>query len=304
MIVCEDVSKFYGEVLGVNRISLSIGRGVTSLVGPNGSGKTTLMNLITGLLQPTRGRISVFGVSPTEPEKLFRRVGYCPLFDSFPKGLTGREFVRLYLGLHGFSRARADALTEQALERVGMTEAAGRRVDGYSKGMRQRIRLAQAVAHEPEVLLLDEPLNGLDPLARAEIIRLFRQFADAGMCLLISSHILHEVDLLSDSVIALHHGYAVAEGTVAGLRGDITRRPSEITVRCRPAHRLAARLLAEERIVEARLHDDGDGVTVKTFAVEAFYEAMQRIVATRDVHIDAVAPSDDDLGAVYQYLLE
>jgi ABC-2 type transport system ATP-binding protein len=185
-----------------------------------------------------------------------------------------------------------------------MTEAAGRRVDGYSKGMRQRIRLAQAVAHEPEVLLLDEPLNGLDPLARAEIIRLFRQFADAGMCLLISSHILHEVDLLSDSVIALHHGYAVAEGTVAGLRGDITRRPSEITVRCRPAHRLAARLLAEERIVEARLHDDGDGVTVKTFAVEAFYEAMQRIVATRDVHIDAVAPSDDDLGAVYQYLLE
>jgi ABC-2 type transport system ATP-binding protein len=109
MIVCEDVSKFYGEVLGVNRISLSIGRGVTSLVGPNGSGKTTLMNLITGLLQPTRGRISVFGVSPTEPEKLFRRVGYCPLFDSFPKGLTGREFVRLYLGLHGFSRARRRA---------------------------------------------------------------------------------------------------------------------------------------------------------------------------------------------------
>ncbi|HOK45254.1 MAG TPA: ABC transporter ATP-binding protein, partial [Bryobacteraceae bacterium] len=159
-IVFEDVSKFYGDVLGVNRVNLSIPPGITALVGPNGSGKTTLMNLITGLVRPTRGRISVLGISPDDPERLFKVVGYCTQFDSFPRGKTGYEFLYSSLRLHGKSHAEARELTMTALELTGMTDAAGRRVAAYSKGMRQRIKLAHAICHQPSVLVLDEPLNG------------------------------------------------------------------------------------------------------------------------------------------------
>ncbi|HEX8748680.1 MAG TPA: ABC transporter ATP-binding protein, partial [Pyrinomonadaceae bacterium] len=181
MIVFEDVSKFYGDILGVNRVNLAIAPGITSLVGPNGSGKTTLMNLMTGLLRPTRGRISILGVDTHDPERLFRQVGYCAQFDSFPRGATGRSFIRSYLSVHGFEKREADELTERALERVGLQQAADRKVGGYSKGMRQRIRLGQSIAHNPSVLIMDEPLNGLDPMARAETIRLFRQLAAEGL---------------------------------------------------------------------------------------------------------------------------
>ena len=167
-IIFEDVSKFYGEVLGVNRISLSIPPGITTLVGPNGSGKTTLMNLMTGLVQPSSGRISVMGFSPVNSPDLFRVLGYCAQFDSFPRGITGWDFVFDSLMLHGMSETEAFELTFESLDRVQLGDAAGRRIAGYSKGMRQKVRLAQAIAHHPRVLVLDEPLNGLDPIARAE----------------------------------------------------------------------------------------------------------------------------------------
>ncbi|HKR58941.1 MAG TPA: ABC transporter ATP-binding protein, partial [Pyrinomonadaceae bacterium] len=169
-IIFDDVSKFYGEILGVNRVNLSIGAGITSLVGPNGAGKSTLMNLMTGLLRPTRGSISVLGTPTDEPEGLFTKVGYCTQFDSFPRGLTGREFIKAFLLVHGFDKQKAEAATVNALEQVNLLDAADRKVAAYSKGMRQRIRLAQAIAHRPSVLILDEPLNGLDPMVRAETI--------------------------------------------------------------------------------------------------------------------------------------
>src|SRR5688572_22409706 len=176
-IVFDNVSKFYGEILGVNRVSLSIPPGITSLVGPNGSGKTTLMNLMTGLLRPTRGRISVLGIAPDNPEEMFRQVGYCTQFDSFPKGFTGFEFVYSFLRLYGCTKQEAETFTWRAMERVKLVEAAHRKIAGYSKGMRQRIKLAQATCHGPTVLVLDEPLNGLDPLVRAEVIALLRSLA-------------------------------------------------------------------------------------------------------------------------------
>src|SRR5438552_2637698 len=193
-IVFENVSKFYGEVLGVNRVSLALPPGVTSLVGPNGSGKTTLMNLITGLIKPTQGQVSVLGLTPDHPEEFFRQVGYCTQFDSFPKGVTGYQFIYQSLKLHGISNHEAQRLTTEAIERVNMGEAAHRRIAGYSKGMRQRMRLAQSIAHRPTVLVLDEPLNGLDPMARAESIALFQALGKDGLHVIISSHVLHEVD--------------------------------------------------------------------------------------------------------------
>lgn len=303
LIVFEDVSKFYGEILGVNRVNLSITKGITSLVGPNGSGKTTLMNLMTGLLRPTRGRIHVLGIPPARPAELFRKVGYCAQFDSFPRGLTGREFIKFYLTVHGYRREDADDLTVQALERVQMLDAADRKVAGYSKGMRQRIRLAQAIAHKPAVLILDEPLNGLDPMARAEIIRLFRQLADEGLYLILSSHILHEVDMMSDSVILVNNGYVVAEGDVHGVRDEIEEHPMQILIRCDHPAQLAARLFEQGHVVEARLHQDKRGLFVKTRQPDAFHLLLNRVVVEGGLNVESIAPVDDDLNAVYQYLI-
>jgi ABC-2 type transport system ATP-binding protein len=302
-IVFDNISKFYGEVLGINRVHLEIPAGITSLVGPNGSGKTTLMNLMTGLLQPSQGSIRVLGLAPDQPEQLFRKVGYCTQYDSFPRGFTGRQFINSYLLVHGIEPSRAAELTEQALERVGLTDAAARKVAAYSKGMRQRIKLAQAIAHEPEVLVLDEPLNGLDPMARHEMRALFEELAEAGHHVIISSHILHEVELMSDQVILLDEGYIVAEGNIRGVRNEMDERPLKILIRCdRPAE-LASRMFQKDSAVEVKLLDDRGGLLISTRDAERFYLLLNRVVLDDDLSVEAVAPVDDDVQAVYDYLI-
>jgi ABC-2 type transport system ATP-binding protein len=301
-IVFTDVSKFYGDVLGVNRVSLSIPPGITSLVGPNGSGKTTLMNLMTGLIRPSRGNIRILDIPPDRPEELFRLVGYCSQFDSFPKGFTGYEFIYSYLRLRGLDRAVCDELTWRAIDRVSLREAAHRKIGGYSKGMRQRIRLAQSMAHNPRVLILDEPLNGLDPLVRSETIALFRLFAQQGCHVLLSSHVLHEVDIISDQVILMSGGYVVAEGNIRDVRSEIRDQPMQILIRCRYPSDLASRFFEEDHVVEVRLHADRQGLLVKTSDPERFYLAMNHL-ALDHAGIESVAPVDDDVNSVYEYLV-
>jgi ABC-2 type transport system ATP-binding protein len=303
LIVFDNVSKFYGEILGVNRVNLRIAPGITSLVGPNGAGKSTLMNLMTGLLRPTRGSIALLGIPTDQPERLFRKVGYCTQFDSFPRGVTGREFVSSYLFVHGFDNKRASGLTQVALERVNLVEAADRKVAAYSKGMRQRIRLAQSIAHQPAVLILDEPLNGLDPMVRSETIALFKKLATEGLHLIISSHILHEVDNMSDRVVLLNNGYIVAEGSTSGVRDEVKEHPMQILIRCDQPAKLAAYVFAQDHVVEARLHEDRRGLFVKTRDADRFYLLLNRAVSEGEVNVESVAPVDDDLSAVYQYLI-
>ncbi len=303
-ILFDNVSKFYGEILGVNRVSLQISPGITSLVGPNGAGKSTLMNLMTGLLRPSRGSIKVLGIPTDQPEQLFRKLGYCTQFDSFPRGLTGKEFIRSFLLVHGFDRKKAEEFTVTALERVSLLDAANRKIAAYSKGMRQRIRLAQAIAHQPAVLILDEPLNGLDPMVRAETIALFRKLAADGLHLIISSHILHEVDMMSDRVILLNNGYVVAEGNVHGVRDEMQEdRALQILIRCDKPAKLAARVFDKDHVVEARLHDDRLGLFVRTRDADRFYLLLNQVVAEGEINIESIAPVDDDLSAVYQYLI-
>src|ERR1051325_2544519 len=302
-IVFDNVSKFYGEILGVNRVTLSIPPGITSLVGPNGAGKTTLMNLMTGLLRPTRGAVTVLGISTDRPEELFRKVGYCSQFDSFPRGLTGREFIRSFLMVSGFSKMEAEELTTKALERVDLLAAGDRKIGAYSKGMRQRVRLAQSIAHQPSVLILDEPLNGLDPMVRAETIALFKQLAHEGLHLIISSHILHEVDMMSDRVVLLNNGYIVAEGNIHGVRDEMEEHPMQILIRCDQPAKLAAYVFAQNHVLEARLHDDRGGLFVKTRDADRFYLLLNHAVAEGQVNVESIAPVDDDLSAVYQYLI-
>jgi ABC-2 type transport system ATP-binding protein len=301
-IIFEDVSKFYGEILGVNRVNLSIPPGITALVGPNGSGKTTLMNLMTGLIRPTQGRIEVLGYRTDDPENLFKVVGYSTQFDAFPKGLTGFQFVDSYLRLSGTDAARAQQLALQAIERVGLAEAAHRKVAAYSKGMRQRIRLAQALAHDPKVLILDEPLNGLDPLARSEMIAMFRYAAAQGCYVIISSHILHEVDVISDQVILISNGYIVAEGAIQSVRSEIREHPTQILIRCDRPRELAAKVVGSDSTMEVSFHNDQRGLLLKTRDADKFYLALNEI-ASNGIHIESVAPADDDVLSVYEYLI-
>jgi ABC-2 type transport system ATP-binding protein len=302
-IVFDDVSKFYGDVLGINHVSLRIPPGVTSLVGPNGSGKTTLLNLLTGLVRPTRGRIRVAGLSAEDPERMFRLVGYCSQFDSFPRRVTGDEFVYGWLLLHGLGSAEARRLAAEAIERVGLKDAARRRIAAYSKGMRQRIRLAQAIAHHPRILVLDEPLNGLDPMARAEAMALFEALGREGLHVIISSHILHEVDRISDRVVLLSGGYVVAEGRIQGVRSEVTEHPTQILVRCATPNVLASRVFALDHVVEAKVQKDGHGLLVRTRDATSFYRMLNRIVVDDGLEVEAVAPADEDVNSLYRYLV-
>jgi ABC-2 type transport system ATP-binding protein len=303
LVTFSNVSRFYGEVLGINNVSLTIPPGITSLVGPNGSGKTTLMNLMTGLIRPTEGEIRVLGIAPGHPEKLCRVTGYCAQYDAFPKGLTGYQFIYSYLRVFGMSHAECDQRTVAALQLVGLSDAANRTVAAYSKGMRQRIKLAQAIAHDPQVVVLDEPLNGLDPLARSEAIALFRQWGEKGRHVIVSSHILHEVDQISDQVILLSQGYVVAEGQIQGVRSEVKDQPMQILVRCDRPGMLAARLFQQDHVVEAKIHADGKGLLLRTKDADSFYLLLNRVILDSGLEVESVAPADDDVNSVYQYLI-
>ena len=301
-VIFDEVSKFYGEVLGVNRVTLNIPPGITSLVGPNGSGKTTLMNLMTGLIHPDRGRILMRGISPSDPEALMRITGYATQYDSAPRWATGFTFITTGLLLFGFGRVEAEEKAWKALERVRLTDAAGRKVMSYSKGMRQRMRLAQAIAHDPDLLVLDEPLNGLDPLVRAETIDLFRTCAAEGKHVILSSHVLQEVDLISDQVVLIANGRIVAEGKIRDVRDEIDEHPSQFLVRCQDASAVAARLFSEDHITEIKLTPDRLGLLLMTRDREEFARALGRI-ALDGYRIDGVMPADENVDAVYGYLI-
>ena len=301
-VIFEEVSKFYGEVLGVNRVTLHIPPGITSLVGPNGSGKTTLMNLMSGMIFPDNGSIRMRGISPRDPEQLMRITGYATQYDAAPRWATGFSFITTGLLLFGYERNVSEEKAWKALERLGLTEAAHRKMAAYSKGMRQRVRLAQAIAHEPDLLLLDEPLNGLDPLVRAETIALFRSWAAMGRHVILSSHVLQEVDLISDQVILIANGMIIAEGTIRDVREEIHEHPSQFIVRCREALQVAALLFAEGHVTEIRLNEDRMGLLVMTRNPEQFSRSIGRI-ALEGHKIDSIIPADENVDALYEYLI-
>lgn len=305
----DDVSKFYGEVMGVNRVTASFEPGVTGLVGPNGAGKSTLMNLIAGLVRPSRGHIAVLGRSVGKAHLVSRDIGYCAQYDAFPRGMRGLEFMAGSLRLYGYTAREAEEGARIALQRVGLGDAAARRIDVYSKGMRQALKVARAIGHRPRVLLLDEPLNGLDPQARAEATAIFREFADDGAHVLVSSHVLHEVDAVSDRVAFLEGGYLVASGDVAEIRDEARKdiaggaQPARISIRCDRAPHAASRLFALGVVVEVELHGDGGGLLVRTPDADTFHLALGELVCVDGLTIEAVTPVDATVEALYADLV-
>ena len=297
----DHVAKWYGRVIGLVDAAVEIGPGVTGLLGPNGAGKSTFLKLLTGQLAPSQGSVRLLGVDPFKKTSVHEHVGFLPEPDAFYDELSGRAFVRYLARLHGFSAGEAKSRTEVALERVGILEAANRKIRTYSKGMRQRIKLAQAIVHEPKVLVLDEPLTGMDPVARRRTMDLIHEFADRGATIIVSSHVLHEVEAMTSRVILLYQGRVLAQGTKEEIREEISRYPHKILLRSTRARDLAKELLGLEGVVGVHL-SDGE-VSVETRAPEEVYERLAHFVLERGLPVEALEAEDVGLEAIFDYLV-
>jgi ABC-2 type transport system ATP-binding protein len=303
IIVFEGVSKWYGNVIGLNRLTLRIPPGVTGLLGPNGAGKSTLLQLATGQLRPSQGRVRVLGQPVWNNAALLRQIGLCPEQDAFWEWMTGFDFVRTCARLTGLGRRKASEAAERALATVGMTENMGRAIRGYSKGMRQRTKLAQALVHDPGVLLLDEPFTGTDPLARHELIEVIRKLGTAGRSVLVSSHVLHEVQALTPNIILLHRGRLVAEGHVRQIRDLIDAHPHRIVLVCDNYRALAATVVGWDDVEGVKVMADDGALLVETRRPDDFYGRLPALASQDGIRIREVYSEDDNLEAVFKYLV-
>jgi ABC-2 type transport system ATP-binding protein len=297
------VSKWYGNVIGLNKLTLRVPAGVTGLLGPNGAGKSTFLQLATGQLRPSQGAVRVLGRPVWDNPALNRYIGLCPEQDAFYEWMTGRDFVRTCARLTGLGRPAAAEAADRSLARVGMTEHMNRAIRGYSKGMRQRTKLAQALVHEPRVLFLDEPLTGTDPVARRDLVEVIRGLAAAGCSVLVSSHVLHEVQALTPHVVLLHRGRLVAEGHVREIRDLIDKHPHRIVLVGDRPRALAARLAAFDDVVGIEFLDRESGLRVETRQPDAFYARLPALALEGGGSLREVFSEDDNLEAVFKYLV-
>ena len=291
-------SKWYGQVLGISDVTRKLDGGVIGLLGPNGAGKSTLIKLMAGLLRPSRGTLTVFGDSPFTSPAVRRRIGYAPEHEKTWDELTALELVTVMAELAGVESARPAA--QKALAQVGMTSASHRRVRGFSKGMRQRTKLATAIAHDPDLLLLDEPLTGVDPLARVEIVNQIRALAAAGKTVIVSSHVLYEIEALTSEILVIHRGQVLAEGNVYEIRKLIDRFPHRIRVDCDRPRVLAAAIAEAPHVARIELSDRG--LLIETRDPDRCYDQLAEITLAKDLVVESLASPDNNLGAVFEYL--
>lgn len=303
LVSFKGVSKWYGNVIGVNKLTLDLPPGVTGLLGPNGAGKSTLLQLATGQLQPSQGEVRVLGQRPWNNPAVCRLLGLCPEQDAFYEWMTGFEFVFTCARLSGLERGEARDAAEHAMAQVRLTDAMHRVVRGYSKGMRQRTKLAQALVHEPEVLFLDEPLTGTDPVARRELIDIILTLAGQGKSVLVSSHVLYEVQALTTYIVLMNRGRLVAVGHVRHIRDLIDKHPHRIVLVCENPRELASRLVKWEGVSGVQLDLAERRVTVETLSPDRFYGDLPNLAVQSNTAIEELYSDDDNLEAVFQYLV-
>jgi ABC-2 type transport system ATP-binding protein len=302
IITCEHAGKWYGQVGAVNDVTLTVGPGVTGLLGPNGAGKSTLLKMMVGQLRPLTGTVRVLGETVWGNRKLMRRIGYCPEHEGTYEDLNALELTTLLTELHGFSRADARARATKALALVDLTSAMERRLGEYSKGMRQRAKLAQALAHDPEVIFLDEPLTGCDPLARVRILAVIAELAQKGCCVMVSSHVLQEIETMTSQIVLIHKGRVRAEGDVHAIRALIDAHPHKVRVECDKPRALAEVLVRAEHV--AALAVDGEALIIDTRQPDRLYPAIPAAAREAGVYIRALTSPDDNMAAVFRYLTE
>jgi ABC-2 type transport system ATP-binding protein len=303
VVAAVHLSKWYGQVIGLNDVSLTLPPGITGLLGPNGAGKSTFMKLITGQLRPSKGDITVLGEPIWGNPALYFRIGFCPEQDAFYERMTGLEWVSALVRLNGLSEREAGESANRALEMVDLLEAAGKKIGAYSKGMRQRVKLAQALAHDPELLILDEPLSGMDPIARRKTIRLIKEWGRSGKSIIVSSHILHEIESMTANILLINQGRILAEGNVHQIRDLIDEHPHTVSIRADQPRALAREFLAAEDVLSLRF--EADAVVVQTARPDRFYARLTVLAASGELGtIHEVTSPDDNLQAVFQYLLK
>lgn len=295
------MTKWYGAVIGVNDVDLTIGAGITGLLGPNGAGKTTLIKLLTGQLHPSLGRVLVRGHTAwSAAAKL--HIGYCPDVDAFYEEMSGRAFVQTMARLHGMSKKHAIERTEVALAEVGMSDRADRTLRGCSKGMRQRIKLAQALVHDPQILVVDEPLNGVDPIGRRELMALFRRWRERGKAVLVSSHILDEMELLAEQVVFMGRGRVLAVGTLDEIRNLLAERPLRVRIRSGRSRDLATELVSWINVRSLTLPTENE-LSLEVNRPDEFYRRFAALVAERDWDVASLETTDTSAEAVFEYVL-
>jgi ABC-2 type transport system ATP-binding protein len=304
LISFRECSVWYGQVIGMNDISVEIGQGVTALLGQNGAGKTTMMRLITGQMRPTTGEVRVLGMDPFANTDVYQKLGYVPDIDNFPEHLSGREFVYRMARLNGFDHAGATSRTEVVIEEVGMSDRCDKRLKGYSKGMRQRIKLAQAMLNDPEILLLDEPLNGLDPVGRREYMDHLSRVAARGKAVIVSSHILFEVEQMTRSIMLMHRGRMLASGDLRSIRELIDRHPHRIRILTEHPREVASRLMALPYVISAEVDPNEQEVEIRTKQPGAFYDALPALVLDDGLRLYGFESPDNNLESVFHYLVE
>ncbi len=306
MIVLEHASRWYGQVIGINDVSGTIGPGITALLGPNGAGKSTMMKLITGQLRPTTGKVEVFGEAPFGNSAVYRRLGYCPESESSYDDMTGRQMVTMLAWMAGLPGAQIDKRVADMIDHVGMTYAADRKIGGYSKGMRQRIKIAQGIIHDPDVLLLDEPLNGLDPMGRREVAQVLHGLAEQGKCVIVSSHILYEVEQMTSNILLMHRGRLMAQGDIYRIRGLIDSHPHRIAITSTQARLLAQILIYRPYVISARLDAiDDRKLEIETRQPDMFYSEFPSIVdSAPGMRVERLYSPDNNLESVFKYLVE
>ncbi len=303
IIATEHLSKWYGQVSGLNDVTVTVPPGITGLLGPNGAGKSTFMKLVTGQLKASKGVVRVLGEPIWGHHALYHRIGFCPEQDAFYERMTGLAWVTALVRLNGVDGAAAEAAARNALEAVDLMDAAHKKIGAYSKGMRQRVKMAQAIAHDPELLILDEPLSGMDPIMRRRTIRLIKDWARAGKSIVVSSHVLHEVESMTSNILLINNGRILAEGNVHQIRELIDEHPHTVSIRAADPRALARALIAEVGMISLRF--EPPGLVVQTARPDAFYARLTDMAASGEGGvIDEVTSPDDNLQAVFKYLVK
>lgn len=299
-IATDACSKWYGHVLGISDLTWTVTDGVVGLLGPNGAGKSTLMKLMTGLIRPSRGTIKVYGDEPHRSAAARMRVGYCPEHEGVYNDLTALEFVTFMAELSGVPGSKARDAAADAMAQMGMTKAQDRRLKGFSKGMRQRTKLASTIVHDPDVIVLDEPLTGVDPLARMAITDMIREFGKSGKIVIVSSHVLHEIEALTSEITLIHRGQILAEGNIYGIRNLIDQHPHRIEVECDRPRELGSRLTDVEHI--RRLTFEDAKIVVETRDPDSCYDLIADVALEQNIVVQSLHSPDNNLSAVFDYL--
>ncbi|MBN1150968.1 ABC transporter ATP-binding protein [candidate division WOR-3 bacterium] len=301
IIELKEVSKWYGKVLGVSDISIEIEEGVIGLLGPNGAGKSTFLKLVSGQIKPNIGEVKIFGSDVFSDDRVFRKIGFCPEYDSYFKNMSGFEFVFNLLRLHGFSVEDSRKKSEEALSRLGLLEVSSRMIKTYSMGMRQRIRIVQSFAHDPDLLLLDEPLNGVDPIWRIEVMKIIKEFSQRGKTVVVSSHVLPEIQMMTDEIILIHQGKVFAQGNIHDVRELIDSKPHIVRIKLKEPKKLARFLLEQDIVLGIDLAEEE--LTVKTRKRAVFTALLSGIITENNIDIDEIEAADDNLQSVFDYLV-